>query len=293
MRRCRQGGDAKAAKKNLFHAWFSTAAATMASEDDPKPTWDSATYNRVRSGIDYPPALWDTIWGAQPGRELALDAGCGTGLVTARVAAAGFARVVGVDTSDAQLAVAPRLEQVEYRVAPADRTGLADGSVDLITVGAALHWWVCSVLQCLCCANRRSTLDAHARCWASAPASPLSPLPRTLLASAPASPRTRTPLPPPATNASPARFDVHAFYAEARRVLKPGGALAAFTHGMAKLVQHPQAEEAHDRWQDAHIKMYIHAHLRRLLIDEDGYKGERVVWLLAYLLADGRGRKQG
>src|SRR5581483_8552501 len=58
----------------------------------------------------------------------------------------------------------------EYRVAPAEASGLADGTVALIGVAQALHW-----------------------------------------------------------------FDLDRFYAEARRVLSPGGLLAVWTYGLQRL----------------------------------------------------------
>ena len=39
------------------------------------------------------------------------------------------------------LAAAPRLSNVEWRTAPAERSGLAAASVDLVTVAQALHWF--------------------------------------------------------------------------------------------------------------------------------------------------------
>jgi SAM-dependent methyltransferase len=51
-----------------------------------------------------------------------------------------FVEVIGTDASAAQLAQAPAHPGVTYRVAPAEASGLSEGSVDLATVAQALHW---------------------------------------------------------------------------------------------------------------------------------------------------------
>jgi SAM-dependent methyltransferase len=49
--------------------------------------------------------------------------------------------VIATDPSEQQLRAAPVLANVEYRVAPAERSGLPAASVDLITVAQAFHWF--------------------------------------------------------------------------------------------------------------------------------------------------------
>lgn len=112
----------------------------------------------------YPLELFAWLAQQTPGRELAWDCGCGNGQATVALAEH-FVRVVGTDPSARQIAQAQPRANVEYRVEPAERTSLADGSASLVTVAQALHW-----------------------------------------------------------------FDHARFYAEARRVLKPGGILAAWTY---------------------------------------------------------------
>ena len=108
----------------------------------------------------YPAALYEWIASIAPGHAVAWDCGTGNGQ-----AAIGLTRhfrsIIATDPSTAQIANAPAHPQIEYRVARAEESGLADQSVDAITVALALHW-----------------------------------------------------------------FDLDQFYAEARRVLKPGGKLA-------------------------------------------------------------------
>jgi len=89
---------------------------------------------------DYPPALFDWLAGIAPQRELVWDCGAGSGQAAVPLAAR-FKHVVATDISAAQLSGAPPLPNVEYRVAPAEASGLPDGSCDLITVAQALHWF--------------------------------------------------------------------------------------------------------------------------------------------------------
>lgn len=88
----------------------------------------------------YPGELFDWLASIAPQRELAWDCGAGSGQATA-VLATRFHHVLGTDISAAQLASAPSLANVEYRVAPAEASGLPDQSADLITVAQALHWF--------------------------------------------------------------------------------------------------------------------------------------------------------
>lgn len=87
----------------------------------------------------YPRALVDFLTDAVPGRELALDVGCGTGQLSTLLADR-FARVVATDASAQQIASATPHDRVTYHVAPAERSGLPDACTDLITVAQAAHW---------------------------------------------------------------------------------------------------------------------------------------------------------
>jgi SAM-dependent methyltransferase len=55
--------------------------------------------------------------------------------------AARFQRVIATDLSAAQIAHAPPLPNVEWRVAHAEDSGIGAASVSLITVAQALHWF--------------------------------------------------------------------------------------------------------------------------------------------------------
>ncbi len=126
----------------------------------------SADYAAYRP--TYPGALVDYLAGLCAATDLALDAGCGTGQLSVLLARR-FTRVVATDASAQQIDKAEAHGSVEYRVAPAERSGLPDASVDLVAAAQAAHW-----------------------------------------------------------------FDLPAFYAEARRVGKPGAVLALVTYGVIR-----------------------------------------------------------
>lgn len=88
----------------------------------------------------YPDELFDWLASIAPQRKLAWDCGAGSGQATVALALR-FAQVLGTDISSAQLASAPALANVEYRVTPAEASGLPDHSVDIVTVAQALHWF--------------------------------------------------------------------------------------------------------------------------------------------------------
>ena len=88
----------------------------------------------------YPAALVDCLAGLAPATGLALDCGCGTGQFSVLLAER-FARVIATDASAQQIGHSEAHDRVEYRTAPAERSGLPDASVDLITVAQAAHWF--------------------------------------------------------------------------------------------------------------------------------------------------------
>ena len=67
---------------------------------------------------------------------------CATGSgQAATMLARHFDRVVATDASAAQIEKAEAADCVEYRVAPADASGLPDQSCDVVTVAQAAHWF--------------------------------------------------------------------------------------------------------------------------------------------------------
>jgi SAM-dependent methyltransferase len=88
----------------------------------------------------YPQRLFEYLGSIAPSRQLAWD--CGTGSGQAAVALASvFDRVIATDASEKQIANAQQYERVEYRVAPAENSGIESETLDLIMVAQALHWF--------------------------------------------------------------------------------------------------------------------------------------------------------
>ena len=114
----------------------------------------------------YPATLFDHLATLAPKNSTVWDCATGNGQAAADLAAR-FERVIATDASQEQIAATTARANVEYRVASAEASGLADGSVALVTVAQAMHW-----------------------------------------------------------------FDLIKFYAEVKRVLKPGGVLAVWAYGI-------------------------------------------------------------
>ena len=98
----------------------------------------AAGYARHRP--TYPEELFAWLATLPRRRRRAWD--CGTGSGQAAVALAGwFEAVEATDAAPAQLARARPHPRVRYRAAAGEASGLADASVDLVTVAQAVHWF--------------------------------------------------------------------------------------------------------------------------------------------------------
>ena len=138
----------------------------------------AADYAIFRPG--YPHELFDYLGSIAPSRQLGWDCGTGSGQAAVGLALV-FDRVIATDASEKQIANAQEHEHVEYRVAPAENSGIQSETIDLILVAQALHW-----------------------------------------------------------------FDLDRFYAEARRVLKPDGILAASAYNLLHI--EPTIDEIVNRY---------------------------------------------
>jgi SAM-dependent methyltransferase len=88
----------------------------------------------------YPREFFDYLVSIAPSRQLAWDCGTGNGQA-AVVLASVFDRVIATDASERQITNAEPHERVEYRVAPAEDSGIESETLDLIVVAQALHWF--------------------------------------------------------------------------------------------------------------------------------------------------------
>jgi SAM-dependent methyltransferase len=127
----------------------------------------AAGYTRFRP--TYPQQLFDYLGNIAPSRQLAWDCGTGNGQAAVGLGSV-FDSVIATDASEKQITNAALHERLDYRVAPAEDSGIDSGTVDLIMVAQALHW-----------------------------------------------------------------FDLSRFYAEAQRVLKPDGVLAASAYNLLQI----------------------------------------------------------
>ena len=95
-------------------------------------------YTRYRP--HYPAPLFAYLAELTIDHQLAWD--CATGSGQAALGLVNyFEKIVATDASDRQIANATAHDRITYMVAPAERTEIASGSVDLIVVAQALHWF--------------------------------------------------------------------------------------------------------------------------------------------------------
>ena len=88
----------------------------------------------------YPRGVAVALAARSPGRALVWDAGCGSGQLSV-VLGEVFDQVAATDASAAQIAEAVPHPRVRYAVAPAEVSGLANGSVDCAVAAQAAHWF--------------------------------------------------------------------------------------------------------------------------------------------------------
>ncbi len=95
-------------------------------------------YARYRPG--YPPPLFAWLASLPGTAGRAWDCATGSGQAALGLSPH-FRQVIATDASATQVANAEPRPNIEYRTAPAEASGLESGSIDLITVAQALHWF--------------------------------------------------------------------------------------------------------------------------------------------------------
>lgn len=88
----------------------------------------------------YPQALYQYLSHISVGHELAWDCATGTGQA-ARGLSPFFQAIIATEGSEAQLGQASGPQNINFRLATAEKSGLDPKTVDLITVAQALHWF--------------------------------------------------------------------------------------------------------------------------------------------------------
>jgi SAM-dependent methyltransferase len=162
------------------------------------PDFSSFAKEYAQSRPRYPVELFSYLASLVKRRSLAWDCATGNGQAALELVKY-FERVVATDVSAEQIRQATRHPQIEYRVAKSEQSGLDDGSVDMVTVASAIHW-----------------------------------------------------------------FDLDDFYSEVRRVMQPGGLLAAWTYHVGYV--EPPFDEIFERFYFGVIYSYFAPGAR--LVDE-------------------------
>jgi ubiquinone/menaquinone biosynthesis C-methylase UbiE len=88
----------------------------------------------------YPEALFNFLASICPKNEFCWDNGAGNGQASIALAKH-FKKVLATDASAQQINNGIPRDNIEYKVALAEESGLPDKSVDLITVATAAHWF--------------------------------------------------------------------------------------------------------------------------------------------------------
>jgi ubiquinone/menaquinone biosynthesis C-methylase UbiE len=98
----------------------------------------AACYQQFRP--NYPAPLFEYLASLCPSHDLAWDCATGNGQAAVELAPY-FSSVIATDFSAQQIEQAQAASKVRYLVASADKAPIEDGTVDLVTVAQALHWF--------------------------------------------------------------------------------------------------------------------------------------------------------
>ncbi len=99
---------------------------------------DSDLYAKYRP--TYPADLFNFIFDLVENKNSAWDCAAGNGQVATQLAKK-FNLVEATDISASQLEQAPKLNNINYSIQPAEKTNFEENQFDLITVAQAIHWF--------------------------------------------------------------------------------------------------------------------------------------------------------
>lgn len=105
-----------------------------------KDLFSSNSKEYASSRPTYPKSLFEFLAELVQYRNLAWDCATGNGQAAVFLSEY-FDHVIASDASKEQIENAQPRNNIRYEVFPAERTTLADNSVDLITIAQALHWF--------------------------------------------------------------------------------------------------------------------------------------------------------
>lgn len=105
-----------------------------------KDHFSSASDRYAAYRPDYPAALFAWLASLCTERGTAWDCATGSGQAALGLATH-FRQVVATDASAEQIRHAEPHPAIDYRVAPAEASGLGDHSVDIVSVAQAAHWF--------------------------------------------------------------------------------------------------------------------------------------------------------
>ncbi|MFQ6538106.1 MULTISPECIES: class I SAM-dependent methyltransferase [Aphanothece] len=94
----------------------------------------------ARHRLTYPAPFFEAFTARLGHGARVWDCGCGSGQAALDLAERGL-QVIATDASAAQLAAGRPHPLIEYRLAPAEASGLESASVDGVLVAAAVHWF--------------------------------------------------------------------------------------------------------------------------------------------------------
>jgi ubiquinone/menaquinone biosynthesis C-methylase UbiE len=98
----------------------------------------SAEYKRYRP--QYPDELFVYLSTITSNQQRAWDCATGTGQ-SALGLSMYYEEVIATDASETQIANALKKDNIHYQVMPAEHTNIEAGTIDLVTVAQALHWF--------------------------------------------------------------------------------------------------------------------------------------------------------